>query len=330
MELSPLARAFINRFQGGFPLHEDQPFGAMAEQLGCSENELLTLIHKLSEEGALSRFGPIYNASLLGGAQTLAAIQVPEERFSEVAGIINDIPEVAHNYRRENQLNMWFVVATTDPSGVGPVLQQIEQACGLKVYDFPKQHEFYLGLWLMVDELGAVDTAPVPDYVNHHSKPHAPDATDRRIIAATQSGLPLVADPLTALAEQLQLQRGDLSERLQQMQRTGAIRRIGAIPNHYRLGLRANGMSVWDVPDELAIELGQQVGALDFVSHSYLRPRHAGVWRYNLFAMVHGSAREEVQTKAAQIANLLTPHCRAHDVLFSSQVLKKTGLRLAA
>jgi DNA-binding Lrp family transcriptional regulator len=108
------------------------------------------------------------------------------------------------------------------------------------------------------------------------------------------------------------------------------IRRIGAVPNHYRLGLRGNGMTVWDVPDELAADLGEQVGALDFVSHSYLRPRYPGIWPYNLFAMVHGHDRAEVVTKAERVAEVLGPHCRARDILFSTEVLKKTGLRLAA
>jgi hypothetical protein len=89
-------------------------------------------------------------------------------------------------------------------------------------------------------------------------------------------------------------------------------------------------MTVWDVPDEMAVELGERVGALDFVSHSYLRPRHAGVWRYNLFAMVHGRDRNQVIDKAGEVGAVLGPHCRAYDVLFSSRILKKTGLRLAA
>ena len=330
MELSPLARTFINRFQGGFPLHEERPFAVIAEQLDTNEDALLSLIRDLNHEGLLSRFGPIYNASLLGGAQTLAAMQVPEKRFREVADIVNAVPEVAHNYRRENQLNMWFVVATADAVGVAPTLQRIEQATGLRVYDFPKLHEFYLGLWLVVDERGAVDTAPVPENVGHSGQPQQLDTIDRRIIAATQSGLPLVAAPLANLAEQLQLQLSTVTTRMQRMHRSGAIRRIGAVPNHYRLGLCCNGMSVWDVPDELAVGLGERVGALDFVSHSYLRPRHPGVWRYNLFAMVHGTRQDEVQGKIEQIAALLSPHCLGHDVLFSSEILKKTGLRLAA
>ena len=107
------------------------------------------------------------------------------------------------------------------------------------------------------------------------------------------------------------------------------IRRIGAVPNHYALGYRANGMSVWDVPDERVGELGPQVGALDFVTHCYRRPRHAPLWPYNLFAMVHGLSREEVAGKVAKIAELLGPADRGHEVLYSTRILKKTGLRLA-
>ena len=112
------------------------------------------------------------------------------------------------------------------------------------------------------------------------------------------------------------------------MMRRGIIRRIGAAPNHYAFGLTSNGMTVWDVADEVAADLGQKVGALDFVSHCYLRPRALPDWPYNLFAMVHGSDRVEVEGKRGLIADLLGPDCHASDILYSTLILKKTGLRL--
>ncbi len=112
--------------------------------------------------------------------------------------------------------------------------------------------------------------------------------------------------------------------------RSGIIRRIGAVPNHYALGLKFNGMTVWDVADERAAELGAKVGALSFVSHCYLRPRHLPLWPYNLFAMVHGKSREEMEAKVAEIAALLGEAARDHAVLGSTRILKKTGLRIAA
>jgi DNA-binding Lrp family transcriptional regulator len=156
------------------------------------------------------------------------------------------------------------------------------------------------------------------------------DATDRRIVIATQAGLPLVPRPYAAVAAQLGLPEEELRARLARMLEEGVIRRIGAVPNHYALGYTANGMSVWDVEDARVAELGAQVGALSFVSHCYRRPRRLPLWPYNLFAMVHGRSRDEVGALVERIADLLGEACRAHEVLYSSRILKKTGLRIGA
>ncbi|WP_296764221.1 Lrp/AsnC family transcriptional regulator [Sediminimonas sp.] len=154
------------------------------------------------------------------------------------------------------------------------------------------------------------------------------DATDRRIIAATQAGLPLVPEPYAAVAAGLSLPEAELCERLRSLQARGVIRRIAAAPDHYALGLVANGMSVWDVDDAQVGALGARVGALDCVSHCYERPRALPDWPYNLFAMIHGTSRHEVEQKRAQISALLGDACRGGDILYSTRILKKTGLRL--
>lgn len=154
------------------------------------------------------------------------------------------------------------------------------------------------------------------------------DETDRRIIRATQAGLPVCARPYHRVADELDLHVDELMGRLRAMLDAGVIRRIAAVPNHYRLGFRANGMSVWDVRNDRLEELGPKVGELECVSHCYRRPRRRPVWPYNLFAMVHGRTREEVMAGVDEIAALLGDACRRHDVLFSSQILKKTGMRL--
>ncbi len=156
------------------------------------------------------------------------------------------------------------------------------------------------------------------------------DELDRAIILATQEGLPLVPQPYHAVAEQVGSTPGEVMSRLQHMLEIGIIRRIGAVPNHYALGYRANGMTVWDVADERIDELGERIGQLVSVSHCYQRPRHLPDWPYNLFAMVHGHDRAEVEQKAAQIAELLGDACRAHEILYSTRILKKTGLRISA
>ena len=156
------------------------------------------------------------------------------------------------------------------------------------------------------------------------------DETDRALIVAVQGGLPRVPRPFHAIAEQTGLAPEEVMRRLQAMLDGGAIRRIGAVPNHYAIGWTANGMTVWDVDDARIDALGAQVGALDFVTHCYRRPRALPAWPYNLFAMVHGSSRDECAAKAAQIRTLLGDACRASDILYSTRILKKTGLRLSA
>ncbi len=155
------------------------------------------------------------------------------------------------------------------------------------------------------------------------------DAIDRRLIVATQAGLPRVPRPYEAIGAELGIPGGDVIARLKRMLETGVIRRIGAVPNHYALGYTANGMSVWDVADERIDELGARVGALSFVTHCYRRPRRLPDWPYNLFAMVHGPDREEVSARVAEIAALLGDASRRHDILYSTAILKKTGLRIA-
>lgn len=155
------------------------------------------------------------------------------------------------------------------------------------------------------------------------------DAIDRKIVAATQAGLPLVREPYRAVAERVGTDEATMVVHLRRLLANGAIRRIGAVPNHYALGFTANGMSVWNVVDEAVAEIGARVGALDFVTHCYERPRHPPLWPYNLFVMVHGRSRDEVEAKVARIADLIGKAARNHDVLFSTRILKKTGLRIA-
>ena len=164
--------------------------------------------------------------------------------------------------------------------------------------------------------------------MNAPLEPFVPDAVDRRIVVATQAGLPLVPRPYDAVAEQVGIPAEELMRRIRRLLAVGAIRRIGVVPNHYALGYRSNGMSVWDVPDDRADELGRRIGALPFVTHCYLRVRHLPEWPYNLFAMVHGRSRADVEAKVREIATLAGDADHGHEVLYSTRILKKTGLRL--
>ncbi|MCU0954138.1 MAG: AsnC family transcriptional regulator [Hyphomicrobium sp.] len=155
------------------------------------------------------------------------------------------------------------------------------------------------------------------------------DPIDRLLIAATQAGIPLEKHPYARVAEHLGLSEVEVLARLAALENSGIIRRIALAPNHYILGMTANGMTVWDVDDAVVSECGRAIGALPFVTHCYRRPRALPVWPFNLFAMVHGSDREEVETKRMEIAKLLGDACRSGTILYSKRILKKSGFRLS-
>ena len=153
------------------------------------------------------------------------------------------------------------------------------------------------------------------------------DELDRKIVELTQAGLPLVSRPYHDIAERLEITSSEVIFRMKSMQANGVIRRIAAVPNHYALGYKANGMTVWNVPDEKVNKLGHKVGQLDFVSHCYHRPRFLPEWPYNLFAMVHAHNHDEARILVDKIAEVIGVDDRGHDILFSTRILKKTGLR---
>ncbi len=147
--MDSLDTAIINSLQGGFPLSH-APYAEIAAQLGIDEATLLARLQALLDSKVLTRFGPMYQVERMGGAFVLAAMQVPEDRFEEVTAQVNAFAEVAHNYRREHRLNMWFVLATAAPEGIGATVKAIEAATGLPVYPFPKEKEFFVEMKLQV------------------------------------------------------------------------------------------------------------------------------------------------------------------------------------
>ena len=153
------------------------------------------------------------------------------------------------------------------------------------------------------------------------------DAVDLELMRLTQAGLPLVAQPYAWLGEQLSINSTQVMQRLQAMQDSGVIRRIAAVPNHYKLGYCFNGMSVWNIADAHIDSCGEQIGQLPFVSHCYQRPRHLPNWPYNLFAMLHAKSAAQVEAQVATIAKQLGSLNLGHEVLYSSAILKKTGFR---
>ena len=144
IDLDDTDRAILNALQSGFPLCP-RPFAEAAEALGMSEDALIARIARMREARVITRFGPFFDAAAMGGAFCLCAMDVPADRFDEVAEQVNAFDEVAHNYERDHRLNMWFVLATETPAGIERAARAIEAATGLTVLRFPKLEEFFIG-----------------------------------------------------------------------------------------------------------------------------------------------------------------------------------------
>jgi DNA-binding Lrp family transcriptional regulator len=353
-ELSVLDRAVINAFQGGFPVVE-RPFEPAAAALrdrgvDVTAAELLERVRRLDEEGVLTRFGALVNAEAIGGMASLVAMHAPPERFDEVAAAVNARREVAHNYEREHpHLNMWFVVSVADgesPSDlsasgetaserIDEVLAEIEAETGQPTYNLPKLREFRVEAKFLLDgpiAAGDVDLSHLgPDVEPTDRTSLTPE--ERDLVLEIQGGLPLTETPYADVADAIGAETAWVLETIKRFDLEGKIRRVGVIPNHYALGYTENGMTVWNVPDDLIEEVGPAVASLDFVTHCYQRPRHEGVWPYNFFAMTHGRSEAESERRIRAVESKMAEFFEVGDddwdTLFSTRILKKTGIRLA-
>ena len=337
--LARLDRAILNAFQGGFPVVE-RPFEPAAAALGdrgvdVTAADLRERVARLDDEGTLSRFGALVNAEEIGGTATLVAMHAPEDRFDEVAEAVNAHREVAHNYERAHpHLNMWFVVSVADEDRVQEVLDEIEAETGQATYNMPKQREFRVEAKFLVDgpiEDGDVDLSHLgPDVTPTDRRTLTP--AERDLVVEVQGGLPITDTPYADVADAIGQETAWVVETIKRFEREGKVRRVGVVPNHYALGYTENGMTVWDVPDDLVDEVGPAVASLPFVTHCYQRPRHEGVWPYNCFAMTHGRSEAESDRRIRKVRETMAEYWDVDDgdwdSLFSTEILKKTGIRL--
>jgi DNA-binding Lrp family transcriptional regulator len=344
-ELDATDRAILNAFQGGFPVVADpyEPAAAALRDHGVdvSAAALHERLVRLDEAGVLTRFGALIDAEAIGGTATLVAMHAPEGRFDEVADLVNAHPEVAHNYEREHpHLNMWFVLSVADEDRVPEVLAEIEAETGQETYNLPKEREFHVEAKFPVegplaDLDGGIDLSGLGPDVDGSDRPA--DAgrltpAERDLVVEIQDGLPLTRTPYADVAESLGTDREWVLETVTRFDAEGKVRRVGLIPNHYALGYAENGMTVWDVPDDVVDEVGPAIASFDYVTHCYRRPRHEGVWPYNFFAMTHGRTEDESERRVRAVRDRMAEHWDVTDddweTLFSTRILKKTGIRL--
>ena len=318
-----IEQRLLNDYQRHFPLIPT-PYTHIARELKTDTKTVLDLLDKLNSRGKVSRVGPVFKPNMLG-ASTLAAMSVPEDQLTKVAALVNDFPEVNHNYEREHHLNLWFVAVAPDQSKLDSVLEEIQSNSGYEVMSLPLLKEYHIDLGFSMNAGSRKKTE-----LNNNERIIQNDfdpTKDEQLIAAIQAGLPLIERPYFAIGEQIGLTEQTVIQKISDLQTSGIIRRLGVVVRHHELGYRANAMLVWDAPDERVDELGKQLSAEDEVTLCYQRPRIKPRWPYNLFSMIHGKSRDEVMVCIERLVEKLALENTPYEILFSIKRYKQCGAK---
>lgn len=321
--MSESAPRLLNAFQRGFPLCE-RPFLEIAARFGCGEEKVLALLRAFLEQGVVSRIGAVFAPRSIG-ASALVALAVPPDRLERVASLVSSYREVNHNYEREDQYNLWFVVAAERDDVLHRVIHQIEagSGCGPALM-LPLVDEYRIDLGFDLCDAAANTRQFLPA-----ARPErlALSAAERSLVAALQEGLALVPRPYLALAQQAGLGEQAVLELLERWIGQGVIRRFGVIVRHRELGYDANAMAVWDVPDAQVSALGLRLAQQAGVNLCYRRERALPAWPFNLYCMLHGRSRDTVLARIEALLQDCGLAAFPSRVLFSRTRFKQQGAR---
>lgn len=331
-ELTNLEFHLLNDWQRGLPLVE-RPYAAMAEKLGCDEAQVIAGFEQLMARGHISRVGAVFRPHVLGWS-TLAAVSVPQDRIELVANIIDAYPEVNHNYEREHDYNLWFVVVAATQQRVTEVMADIHRQTGCEPLDLPMIEDYHIDLGFDLSDKASAQPRPHLDKAGGHEHTDELrgqlDNKDYALAAALEGGLCLSHRPYADLATKAGLPEAEALSRLQRLTDLGIIRRLGVVVRHRELGYTANAMVVWDVPDDRVAEIGNKLGMQASVTLCYQRPRRLPNWPYNLFSMVHGCDREAVLKEIERLGSELGLENIPRHALFSHRRFKQCGARYSS
>ena len=311
----------LNEFQRDFPLHPT-PYTVIAERLGLDEATVMAAYAEGLASGVVSRIGAVFAPNRIGSS-TLAAIRVPSERLDAVAAQVSAHLSVNHNYAREHEWNLWFVVTTPGPESRQAALESIARDTGLPVIALPLRDEFHIDLGFDLNG-GQKRVA-----CNDRRPQRALGATEAALVGALESGLSLEARPFAAIGSHIGMTEAGVLAQLRSWQDEGILKRFGVVVRHHELGYTANAMCVWNVPDADATLIGCRLAGLDGVTLCYRRDRAEPHWPFNLYCMIHGKSREEVRARHAEINAELGLDRYPGAVLFSVRRYKQCGARYA-
>jgi len=323
--LDEIDRRLLNLMQGSFPIAA-RPYRSVAEQGGLDEAEAMARVERLLEKRIIRQVTPIFDTRALGYSSMLVAAKVDPEHPHRAAHVINEHPGVSHNYLRNHEFNLWFTIATEPDSKLGleGTLEVLAAEAGAEsVRQLPtlKLFKIRMDLEMEGDTRALASAAEAREPVDLDPQPY--DDVDIAVIRALQGDMAVAAEPYAAAAAALGMAQERFLDHLVGMQERGILRRVAAILYHRRAGFSANGMGVWEVPDEEIFDVGCRMAAFRGISHCYQRPTYAD-WPYSVFTMAHGRSKEECDAVLDAIAAETGIAGRA--TLYSSTEFKKIRL----
>jgi DNA-binding Lrp family transcriptional regulator len=323
--LDDLDRKLLNLMQGSFPIAA-RPYEHVASLANVAEAEVMGRVQRLLDKRIIRQVTPIFDTRALGYSSMLVAAKVDPEHPHRAAQVINEHPGVSHNYLRNHDFNLWFTIATEPDSQLGleGTLEVLAREAGAEsVRQLPtlKLFKIRMDLEMEGDTKALSSAVEAKEPIELDPQPY--DELDIAVIRALQGDMPVVSEPYAPAAAALGMPEAAFLDHLSGMQERGILRRVAAILYHRRAGFSANGMGVWQVPDEQIADIGRRMAAVRGISHCYQRPTYAD-WPYSVFTMAHGRSKQECDAVLDAIAEQTGISERA--TLYSSTEFKKIRL----
>ncbi len=314
----------LDAIQSDFPV-EAHPFAVLAGPLESTEADVLDRVKRLHASGLIREMGAVFDLKRLGYVSTLCAARVEEDAISSVVALINSFPEVTHNYLRKHAFNIWFTLIARSAADMDRILDRIRAKAGVQqVMSLPQKRMFKIQVHFPTGSQSAPAKArPVRKPAADVPPPSFQD-WEVRLLRVLSDPLPLVEQPFAEIASRAEVLEDLALERIRAWLDDGTIRRFGARVAHQEVGYPANGMSVWKAAPEHVEAAGAYMASQPEVSHCYQRDTKPD-WDFNLYGMIHGATREEVEAAVQRIAS--HTGIADHAVLYSVEELKKTAPR---
>lgn len=310
-------KRILSLLQTEFPVVA-RPFDALAERLGTEPAALVARVRRLAEGGVIRRIGPVFDSRRLGYTSTLAAARVPAERLAEVAERVSRLPGVTHNYERQGDYNLWFTLTAPSEKEIGGTLDALGEETDIVFHSLPALVVYKIRAVFGTDD---VSSGSPP---RKESPPAELDDKQKQLVRALQDGVEIEAEPFASVAKRVGRPVEEVLSQICAWREGGVIRRFGAVLVHRRVGYRANGMAVFNLPADRVDEAGRMLAERPEITHCYSRPPLPD-FPYTLYAMIHGQSEEAVRSLAARLTE--ETGAADHVVLFSVTEFKKSPMR---